>query len=111
MATTTIARAEIASGAIALTASTVDTVTFTSTVGQIEVVNVDGAAAIYFTVDGSTPTVGGKGTFVVPAAIGSRTVRAVADTTTVTAGQAPGVSKVVKLISSGTPTYIVQDGS
>lgn len=108
MASTTIGRTEVNSGSIALSASTVDTVTFTNTIGSVEVINVDGAAAISFTVDGSTPTAGGKGTYLIPAAIGSRKVRMQANATG-TAGSNPTLSKVVKLISAGTPTYAVQE--
>jgi hypothetical protein len=42
-----------------LTASTVDTVTFDYHVPEVEVINLNGAG-LYFTVDGSTPTVAGR---------------------------------------------------
>ncbi len=56
-----------------------------------EVMNVDGAAAVYFTVDGTTPTVGGDGCLVLPAAIGALPVEFAYG------GSAP----VVKFISKG----------
>ena len=80
-----------------LTATTVASVTITPSADEIEVVNVDGAAAIYFTADGSTPTVEGDDCEVVPATIGVLRVA--------TPGDAP---YTVKLISSGTPKYSVR---
>jgi hypothetical protein len=64
----------------------------------VDVLNVDGLAAIYGTLDGSTPTVGGTNCFCVPAAIGSVQIAFT---------QGGGQNVVVKLISSGTPTYHV----
>lgn len=78
-----------------LVASTVDTVTFTTDALAVEVYS-SGSAAIYVTVDGSTPTVGGGGTFELPAVSCVRTIRLAN----------PGVP-VVRLVSSGTPTYSV----
>lgn len=76
-----------------LTADTVDDVTF-SRAREIEVVNVDGADAIYFTTDGTDPTVAGDDTHVVPGTIGYLEVFS--------------KTPVVKLISSGTPKYSVR---
>jgi len=78
----------------ALVASTVDTVTFTAT--DVAAVNIitDGAAAIYVTFDGTTPTVAGTATWLVPATAGRYSF----------APHTAGAT-VVKLISSGTPTY------
>lgn len=78
-----------------LVGGTVDTVTFADDADLIEVVS-DGAAALYFTLDGSTPTVWGENTYFMPASLSERT-------------EAPGTpgGTVVKLISSGTPTYSV----
>lgn len=80
-----------------LVASTVTTQTFTPSERNVEVTNVDGASAIYFTVDGSTPTVAGANCQVIPAAIQSLSVPR-EGTGTVT----------VKLISSGTPKVSVR---
>jgi hypothetical protein len=63
---------------------------------EVEVLNRDGAAEIWFTVDGSTPTVAGDNCYCLPAAIGALKVAVAVD------GPAP-----VKLISSGTPKYCV----
>jgi hypothetical protein len=90
-------------------AGSVDTVTFevgaASAPGwarrlprQVEILT-DGAAAMYVTVDGSTPTVAGSHCYPVPAAAGS-TVIDVRDANAIDA-------VVVKLISSGTPVYSV----
>ena len=77
-----------------LVATTVDTVTCARDPRAVEILS-DGAAKIYVTVDGSTPTVGGTKTWIVPAVPCARVIphdRA----------DAP-----VKLISPGTPTYSV----
>lgn len=84
-----------------LVASTVDTVTLNDGEEYVTLVNRSGSAEIYATVGTSavppaTPTVGGNDTYVLPAAIGSLRV----------AGQIGPT--VVKLISSGTPTYSVE---
>jgi hypothetical protein len=90
---------EVATGLVgvhdkSLTANTVDTVTFADVIGEVEVTNVSGTAKIFFTVDGSTPTVGGADTFELGAAAGaSKTIRL----------RTKG--SVFKLISSGTPEY------
>jgi hypothetical protein len=78
-----------------LVASTVDTVTFSKDCDRVEIVNRDGAAELYFTTDGTSPTVGGNNALVLPAAMGSYVTTAV------------GGLSVVKLISSGTPAYSV----
>lgn len=82
-----------------LGAASVKTVTLAADASQVEVVNVDGGGRIYFTVDGSTPTVGGDNTYVLPAAIGSLKVPAPA-----TSG-----ATVVRLIASGASLCCVAD--
>lgn len=81
-----------------LVATTVTTMTFTDGFPNIEVTNVDGAAAVYFTVDGTTPTVTGTNCQVIPAAIGSLSV----------SEESGGATSTVKLISSGTPKVSVR---
>ncbi len=81
-----------------LVAATVSTVNLTTNGSRIEVVNLDGAAAVYFTTDGSTPTVAGNDCHVLPAAISAVEV----------ADETAGTNSVVKLISSGTPTVSVR---
>ncbi len=83
---------------VTLVASTVSTVNVTSNAGRVEVVNVDGAAAVYFTVDGSTPTVGGNDCHVLPATISGVEVD----------DETSGTNSVVKLISAGTPKVAVR---
>lgn len=96
MATTSLNTGERAHAT--LVASTVDTVTLTNTqIDEVEILNRDGSAEIYFTVDGTAPTVGGNNTNVLPAAVGSVVVGV--------RRAAGGV--VVKLISAGTPAYSV----
>ena len=85
-----------------LVADTVTTLTFTETASpppaNIEVTNVTGTAAVYFTVDGTTPTVGGTNCQVIPAAIGSLAV----------SEESGGSTFTVKLRSSGTPGVSVR---
>jgi hypothetical protein len=84
----------------ALVASTVDTVTINHGFEFVEIINRNGTAEIFFTLDGTTnPTVAGADCYIIPGAITSR-IRA-----------NPLGSRnttVVKLISSGTPNYTVQ---
>jgi hypothetical protein len=49
-----------------LAAATVDVVTLNGDYQNVEVLNRDSAATIYFTVDGTTPGVAGDGTYIVP---------------------------------------------
>ena len=79
-------------------ASTVETVTLAESYTVVEVINRSGSAEIYFTLDGSVPTVGGSNTYVLPAAITS---------TTANNGQSDLNLCVVNLVSIGTPTYSV----
>lgn len=83
---------------LTLSAGVASTVTFVENFARVEVLNVDGAAIVYFTNDASTPTVGGNGCHVVPAALGAALE---VDDETV------GVT-VVKLISAGTPKVSVR---
>lgn len=84
---------------VTLVASTVSTITIpASAPHRVEILNVDGAAAVYATVDGSTPTVAGDGCWVLPAAINSLEL----DPQVPASGNA-----TVKLISSGTPKVSV----
>lgn len=82
---------------VTLVASTVSTVTFDEDFGMVEVTNVDGAAPVYFRMDGTAPVIAATGTHVLPAAIGSLEV----------APKTTGVT-VVKLISSGTPKVSIR---
>lgn len=84
-----------------LQGSTVKTVTLDKDYHVVEVVNVDGASAVYFTIDNVSPTVAGDDCEVLPAAIGALQVadppqRVVVNPT------------VVKLISAGTPKVSVK---
>lgn len=83
-----------------LTATTVDTITLSAQYVRVEVLNRSATGDIFVTLDGSTPTVGGNDTYVVPAT-GVGTFVNPANTSQ------PPTSTVVKLISSGTPSYSV----
>ncbi len=76
-----------------LGANTVDTVTLTARTSNVEVYNRGTTDTIYFTVDGTTPTVAGNETIALPPGVCYQWLAPVG---------------VVKLISSGTPAYSVQ---
>jgi hypothetical protein len=98
MASYSVADDELGVRDKSLSADTMDTVTFERSCEYLEVVNVSGTAAIWFTFDGTNATVAGAKCYRVPAAAGaSRTVRT----------NSGGADTVVKLISSGTPSYDV----
>lgn len=92
----TIAAGAVAQHAFALSTSTVETVTFTDNVSAVQIIS-DGTAAVYYTTDGSTPTVGGANCYLIPAAVCVEE-RAMPQQGT----------DAIKLISSGTPTLSVQ---
>lgn len=99
MASYSIAAAERAAYGKTLVAATVDTVTFTSSDrNTVKVTNDDGGAAIHFTVDGTAPTSGGAATYRLPAVAGA----------SLSVEPRTGGATVVKLISTGTPTYSVE---
>lgn len=83
---------------VTLTAATVATVTLDADFNNVEVVNVDGTAAVYFTLDGDDPTVAGDDTYVLPAAVGSVEMPV----------HNWSAATSVKLISSGTPKVAVR---
>lgn len=98
-----MAKHELADNAIGsygnrLVAATVDEVVFADTLKAVTVRS-DGAVAIYYTLDGSVPTVGGANTHEIPAV-------AAIDTQIVPSGSQRKPT-VVKLISAGTPEYSV----
>lgn len=80
-----------------LVASVVTTVTVDKDADAIEVVNVDGVDAIYFTIDGTVPTVEGANTYVLPPSVSSRVVTP----------PRSGYETDVQLISVGAPNYSV----
>lgn len=80
-----------------LVANTLATVTLDRDFAKVEVLNRDGAAEIFFTVDGAAPTVEGDDCQVLPAAIGALELLA----------RETGQT-IVRLISSGTPKYSVR---
>jgi len=65
---------------------------------QVGVLSVSGEVAIYFTTDGTTPTVGGNGCHVLPAVISALEVD----------DQTPGPTSTIKLISAGSPRVSVR---
>lgn len=82
-----------------LTAATVDTVTFPFDTSYVEVLNRDATNPIYFTADGTTPSVALDGTDVVGAGDSLR-IPAPVDAT-------PNAT-VVKLISAGAAAYSIR---
>jgi hypothetical protein len=96
--------ADIAADRIAhgqLAANTVDTVTLGRDFERVEVLNVDGAAPVYFTVDGPAPAVAGPDTFVLPAAVGA----ALELPATIARS---GANTVVRLIAASAVRYSVR---
>ncbi len=83
---------------LTLVAATVSTVNLTANASRIEVTNVDGADEVYFTTDGTTPTVAGNNCHVLPAVMGSLEVD----------DETAGTASTVKLISAGTPMVSVR---
>lgn len=81
---------------ITLVANTQIYVWFADDLPQVEIVSHDGAAPVYFTVDGTNATVAGVGCYVVPPAIGS----------IVTEPPTAGPTRV-HVISAGTPKISV----
>lgn len=80
-----------------LVASTVATVTLVGDYTRVEVLNRSGTAEIFFTVDDTAPTVAGSGTYILPAIAGASLVTP----------SPSAAATIVRLISSGTPTYSV----
>jgi hypothetical protein len=102
MGTHTVAPDAIGAHEIALTPNTVETVTLLwGGVAPIEVIS-DGAASIYYTLNGDDPTVAGDNCYVIPAGVQAVDTRAHTWSTHPT---------VVKLISTGSPTISVQRGN
>jgi len=98
MAAYTVPSGNIAANDKTLAAGVVDTVTFQDAIGGIEVLT-DGSAAVYFSVNGTTPTIGGTNTYKIPAAGGvvTRNVNPVPNEP----------AAIISLLSAGTPTYSV----
>ncbi len=100
MTTIAVSAGEIGVWEQLLVAATQDTINFGKDCDEIRVTNVNGPAALYFTVDGSNVTTGGQGTYWVPAVAGaSRTVNVPTSGNT-----------VVKVKSDGAPKYSVEPG-
>lgn len=99
----TVAAGKVAAHGVTLAANQVSTVSFTDNIRAVDVIS-DGAAPVYYTVDGSTPTVAGAGCYLIPAGVTG------VDTRDTTNSGNTSVLDVVKLISAGTPTVSVQRG-
>jgi hypothetical protein len=93
MASFTVAAGAIACHDKTLGADTVDTVTFTDDVEWVTVWS-DGAAEMYFTFDGSAPTVSGANCYHLPAVPSRIEIESLSE-------------NVIKLISHGTPKYSI----
>jgi hypothetical protein len=86
-----------------LVANTQDTVTFVTPVVTVEVLS-DGAAELFFTIDGTAPTIGGQHCYVLPA--GAPAARTVSRP-----GGVQNLVAQVQLLSAGTPKYSVTNQS
>ncbi len=89
----TVQAGKVAAHGIALVANTPSSVKFVDGIYGVEIVS-DGTAAVYYTVDNTTPTVAGPNCFVIPAG-------ALSDIRPV------GPTDTVRFISAGTPTITV----
>jgi hypothetical protein len=99
MADVDVAADQIAAHNVQLAAAQVKTVRFAEDLNSVDVIS-DGTAAVYYTLNGSTPAVAGSNCYLIPAgAIGVDT-------------REPPTSgpTLVKLISEGTPVISVQRG-
>lgn len=81
--------------------SQVETVVFHGNIATVDVIS-DGRAAVYYTVNGGTPTVGGANTFVLPAGATYIDTRG--------ATNQVGTFDTVRLVSDGEATVSVQMG-
>jgi hypothetical protein len=99
MATHTIAAGAVAASShpFTLTANTVDTFTFSEDLNSVDIIS-DGAAAVFYTIDGTAPTVGGTACYLLPAGAISVDTRQ----------PKSGDVTVVKIISAGTPAVSAQ---
>lgn len=96
MADVTVAAGEVGSGLITLVADEVYEVEFTEDIDTIEVIS-DGAAAVWWTCDGTDPEVGVGWYMPATQSVDERQ-------------PSTGTATVVKLYSAGTPTVRVQRG-
>jgi hypothetical protein len=87
---------EIGVHELILTPNTEEEIRFADDVDEVEILSHDGAAAVYFTVDGTAATVKGTTCRVLPASISSAMVQPP------TAGPT-----TIRLISAGTPSVSV----
>lgn len=99
MAKHEVADNKIGSYANELAAATADEVAFADTLQAVEVSSGKEGEPIYFTTDGSTPTVGGTNCHELPGIPSARTV--------LVASTNPRQPTVVKLISAGVRKYSV----
>lgn len=93
-----VAAGRVGKHAITLTANTVTAVTFEDDLLSVEV-STDGSARVFYTLDGTDPTVGGTHCYCVPTGFGSDEHEP----------RTPG-GTVVKMISAGTPVVCVHRG-
>ena len=97
MATHSVGYDERGAHAKTLTPGEADTVAFARHCNFVDVMSHNGAAAVYFTVDGTSPAVGANAAFMLPEHPGSVRVRIREDGPT-----------AVKLISVGAVVYSVE---
>jgi len=71
---TVVGRADVSSGPLALIANTEETVIFTDGLKAVEILTLNATASVYFTVDNTAPTVGGKRCYIATPGVGSAKV-------------------------------------
>lgn len=96
MATHTVTGAQVGVHNLTLSAGVEEIVQFEQDIATIEIINLDGAAAVYFTVNEESAVVAGPRTQVLPAAINAVRYEPVESSAT-----------RVSLISAGTPKISV----
>jgi hypothetical protein len=100
MATHTIGAVEVGVHNVLLTANTVEEFIFSRGPRSVEIVS-DGVEEVYFTIDGTDPTVGGQNSYRMPKGVVSVDSRSWAHTIG---------GRTVKVISAGASTVSVQKG-
>lgn len=93
MAAYTVPAGKIAVHNKTLVANVVDAVSFERDPDQVEVLT-DGAAVLYVTTNGTTPTIGGQDCWIIPAVACARVIP-------------HNGNQAVRLLSAGTPKYSV----
>ncbi len=94
----TVATGKVAAHGIVLVANQISTVTFADNIESVDIIS-DGTAAVFYTIDGSDPTIAGQHCYPIPAGVLSVDNRHTLNSSS--------TQDRVKLISAGTPTVTI----